>query len=112
MDENPDVGLVHCAVRHIDEAGTPLQLQRLYETDRVDREQDMLKRLLLTGCKVNPAGVMVRRSLYTKLGKFVEEIVWGVDWHMWIHIALDGPWLIFRGHWHATGNISKAELLR
>jgi len=91
MNENPDVGLVHCSVRHIDEAGSPLQLQRLYETDRVDREWDLLKRLLLTGCKVNPAGVMVRRSIYISLGKFTDEIVWGSDWHMWIRIALNGP---------------------
>jgi hypothetical protein len=34
---------------------------------------------------------MVRRSAYAAAGRFSEEIVWGVDWHMWIRVALAGP---------------------
>jgi glycosyltransferase involved in cell wall biosynthesis len=91
IDANPDVGLVHCAVQHVDTNLAPLHLQSLFDEDRVDREGDLLRRLLLDGCVVNPCGVMVRRSVYERIGRFTEEIVWGVDWHMWIRVALCGP---------------------
>jgi hypothetical protein len=31
---------------------------------------------------------MVRRQVYDLVGPFTERIVWGVDWHMWLRIAL------------------------
>jgi hypothetical protein len=91
LDAHPDVGMVHCAVQHVDQNLAPLHLQSLAKEDRIDRNGSLLRRLLLDGCVVNPCGVMVRRSVYEKVGKFTEEIVWGVDWHMWIRVALAGP---------------------
>lgn len=91
LDAHTDVGLVHCAVQHADTALAPLHVQRLYDEDRVDREEDLLRRLLLDGCVVNPCGVMVRRGVYDEVGRFTEHIVWGVDWHMWIRAALCAP---------------------
>lgn len=91
IHRNPDVGLVHCSVRHIDRDGKELHLQRLFDSDRVDREGEILRKLLIDGCVVNPSGVMVPRKVYESIGKFTDEIVWGVDWHMWIRIALDWP---------------------
>jgi glycosyltransferase involved in cell wall biosynthesis len=91
MESNPDVGLVHCDVQHIDEGGTALQLQRLFDGDLVDRGDVVLRRLLLEGCVINPAGVMVRRDAYEAVGRFTDRVVWGVDWHMWIRVALEWP---------------------
>jgi glycosyltransferase involved in cell wall biosynthesis len=91
LDEHEDVGLVHCAVQHVDEDGKPLHLQRLLDEDRIDRDGVILRRLLLEGCVINPAGVMARRGTYETAGRFTDEIVWGVDWHMWIRIALRSP---------------------
>jgi glycosyltransferase involved in cell wall biosynthesis len=88
LDSHPEVGLVHCAVQHIDQSGSPLQVQKLYDKDRVDSGEVLFNRLVLDGCVVNPAGVMVRRSAYDAVGGFTEKIVWGVDWHMWMRIAL------------------------
>jgi glycosyltransferase involved in cell wall biosynthesis len=88
LENNPAVGLVHCSVQHIDASGLPLHLQQLYSEDRVDSGDVLLRRLLLDGCVVNPAGVLVRRSVYESVGPFTERIVWGVDWHMWMRIAL------------------------
>jgi hypothetical protein len=51
----------------------------------------ILRHLLLDGCVISPAGVTVRRSVYEKVGSFTDEIVWGVDWHMWIRIAIRFP---------------------
>jgi glycosyltransferase involved in cell wall biosynthesis len=91
FDANEDVGLVHCAVRHVDEAGQPITLQRLFSSDRVDRNGQTLRHLLLDGCVISPAGVTVRRTVYESVGRFTDRIVWGVDWHMWIRIALRSP---------------------
>ena len=87
-DRHYEVGLVHCAVQHIDDCGRRLHLQRLYDEDRIDSGDILVRRLLLEGCVVNPAGVMVRRRLYEAVGPFSDKIIWGVDWHMWLRIAL------------------------
>jgi glycosyltransferase involved in cell wall biosynthesis len=91
LDANEDVGLVHCAVRHVDEAGQPLALQRLFDDDKIDRDSETLRHLLLDGCVISPAGVTVRRAVYEDVGRFTDSIVWGVDWHMWIRVALRHP---------------------
>ena len=91
LDANPDVGLFHCSVRHIDEAGNPGDLQQLFDADTIDRDELTLRHLLLDGCVISPAGVTVRRTIYDRVGEFTDQIVWGVDWHMWIRIALDSP---------------------
>jgi glycosyltransferase involved in cell wall biosynthesis len=88
LDRHPQVGLVHCSVQHISQNNSPLYLQKLYDADVIDAEEKLLRKLLLDGCVVNPAGVMVRREVYETVGKFTEQIVWGVDWHMWTRIAL------------------------
>jgi glycosyltransferase involved in cell wall biosynthesis len=91
LGANQDAALVSCSVRHIDEDGSPLELQRLFDEDTIDREEVVLRRLLLDGCVINPAGVTVRRAVYDRVGPFTDKIVWGVDWHMWIRIALGSP---------------------
>jgi glycosyltransferase involved in cell wall biosynthesis len=91
LDQNSDVGLVHCAVRHIDENGHELSLQQLYKNDFIDREERLLRTLLLEGCAVNPVGVLARKTVYKKVGNFTDKIVWGVDAHMWTRIALNFP---------------------
>jgi glycosyltransferase involved in cell wall biosynthesis len=105
LDHNPAVGLVHCSVQHIDQSGALLNLQTLYDDDRLESGEVLFKRLLLEGCVVNPAGVMVRREIYDELGPFTEDIVWGVDWHMWMRVALHSqvayltePLALYRQH--------------
>lgn len=88
LEVHPDVGLVHCSVQHVDQSGSALQVQKLYELDRIESGEVLFNRLVIDGCVVNPAGVMVRRSAYEAVGRFTEQIVWGVDWHMWMRIAL------------------------
>lgn len=91
LEDHADVGLVHCSVQHIDDEGRPLHIQRLYTEDRIGPGDEMVRRLLIEGCVVNPAGVMVRRQAYERAGRFAEQIVWGIDWHMWLRIALEWP---------------------
>ncbi|MGH7820470.1 MAG: glycosyltransferase [Candidatus Binatia bacterium] len=89
MDEKPEVGLVHCAVQRIDQDGRSLQCQRSYPQDGIREGVELFRRLLDEGCVINPAGVMCRKSVLEKVGGFSEEIVWGVDWHMWLRIAMN-----------------------
>jgi glycosyltransferase involved in cell wall biosynthesis len=91
LDRHPQIGLLHCVVQHVSQDGSHLHLQKLYEADVIDAEEKLLRKLLLEGCVVNPAGVMVQRKVYEAVGKFTEQIVWGVDWHMWTRIALRYP---------------------
>jgi glycosyltransferase involved in cell wall biosynthesis len=91
LEDHEDVGLVHCATQHVDENGAPLQLQRLFDRDLIDRDDTTLRRLLIEGCVINPAGVIVRTDIYGAVGGFTDQVVWGVDWHMWLRIALERP---------------------
>jgi glycosyltransferase involved in cell wall biosynthesis len=91
LEIHQDVGLVHSAVQHVDEQGRPLALQQLFSDDRVDRYDETLRHLLVDGCVISPAGVTVRRAVYEHVGRFTGRIVWAVDWHMWIRIALRYP---------------------
>src|SRR5690242_13446578 len=70
LDAHEDVGLVHCAVQYIGERGEPRALQRLFDEDTIDRDGVTLRRLLLDGCVISPAGVMVRRAAYEAVGQF------------------------------------------
>lgn len=88
LDKHPEVGLVHCSVQHIDANGDPIVLQRLYETDRVEPGEALWRELVVRGCVVNPAGVMVRKAAYKAVGSFTTSVHWGIDWHMWIRIAI------------------------
>ena len=87
LSTRPDVGLVHCAIEHIADGGAPLTFQRLFDEDRVTRGDDFFRRLIVEGCLINPAGVMVRRTLYEKVGGFTTDVLWGIDWHMWLRIC-------------------------
>jgi glycosyltransferase involved in cell wall biosynthesis len=90
MDRHPEVALLFCCAQHIDAEGKPLRLQAAFAEDIVDDGMVLARLLLLKGCEVNPAGVLVRRSAYEAVGRFTEAIVWGVDWHMWVRLALRG----------------------
>jgi glycosyltransferase involved in cell wall biosynthesis len=91
LDAHSEVGLLHCTTQHIDGTGRPLTVQRLLDEDLIDLDGIILRHLLLDGCVINPAGVLVRREAYEQAGAFTPKIVWGVDWHMWIRIALRWP---------------------
>lgn len=90
MDRHPDVSLLFCCAQHVDVDGKPLRRQEAFAADRVEDGSVLARMLLLKGCEVNPAGVLVRRTAYAAVGKFTEAIVWGVDWHMWVRLALRG----------------------
>lgn len=90
LDRFPEASLAHAAVRHIGDDGRFLFLQRLHEIDHLTPGPEFFLRLLREGCLVNPAGVMVRRSAYDRVGAFWEGVAWGTDWDMWLRLSLSG----------------------
>lgn len=90
LDAAPDAVWLFCCAEHVDAVGRHLRLQSAYAESRCVPGQDLARRLLLEGCLINPAGVLARRSAYEAVGRFTEAIVWGVDWHMWVRLALHG----------------------
>ena len=105
LDEHPAAAMVHCTAEHVDADGGHLHLQRVWRQSGVYPGRDLARRLLLEGCIVNPAGVLVRKSAYAAVGKCTEAVVRGVDWHMWTRLALHGdvaylaePLALYREH--------------
>ena len=88
--EQKEVVFVHSAVEHVDAEGRPLFVTRLFPEHRLLDGEEVFRTLLLEGCVVNPAGTMVRRTAYQRVGLFTEAVVWGVDWHMWLRLSLEG----------------------
>ena len=90
LDGNPDAVLLHCEVERMDELGRPLSAQQRFTASGKTPSAEAARRLVLEGCFVNPAGVMLRRSAVQEAGTFSENIVWAVDWHMWLRLAKQG----------------------
>lgn len=90
LDATPKAAWLFCGAEHVDVDVRHLRFQRAYPEGRHVPGRELARRLLLEGCLINPAGVLVRRSAYAAVGRFTEAIVWGVDWHMWTRLALHG----------------------
>jgi glycosyltransferase involved in cell wall biosynthesis len=91
LEREASAALVFCAVDFIDETSRTVGTQKRYDRDTLVPQSEAYRRLILEGCIVNPAGVLMRRSAREAVGEFTEEILWGVDWHMWCRFALHGP---------------------
>jgi hypothetical protein len=39
---------------------------------------------------LNPAGVLLQTAAIRRAGPFTDRIQWGIDWHMWMRLALLG----------------------
>jgi glycosyltransferase involved in cell wall biosynthesis len=90
LESEPRVSFVHCAVRLIDGSGADLGTRRLYPDDTTIAGQEFFRRLATEGCLVNPAGVLVRAEALRRAGRFSEQVRWGIDWHMWLRLSLQG----------------------
>lgn len=88
LDSNRDVGLVYCAAKIISPEGTAMGVNRTNSHDFTESGKALIRRLLLDGCVVNPSGNLFRRSLWDSVGGFSDKIVWGVDRHLWIRLAI------------------------
>lgn len=82
--DNPNVGLVYCAVEYIDEAGTSLGTNRTGRRGRVLRSIALLEgTIVLAGGST----AVVRRACFDRAGGFDLEMSTAADWDMWRRIA-------------------------
>jgi glycosyltransferase involved in cell wall biosynthesis len=88
LDEHPRVGMVHCAVREVDEQGRQRQVVRAYPTTRtLDGKQEFVR--YLKGHNVCCSSVMARRTIYRDAGPFDPRYL-TADFLMWMKLALRG----------------------
>lgn len=90
LDRCPEAGLAFGGVRLIDQAGAPLG-ERVLQPDAGLLPVPQLLRALLFGCVVNPVTPVVRRAAYAAVGEFNDALTWGIDWDMWLRLALRSP---------------------
>lgn len=88
FDENPDVVLVHCGVREIDENDLPLTGEVLRGcTGDVHRDL-ILQRPAISG---GGSGAMFARWAFDSVGGFDTRFSTSADWHLWLRITRLGP---------------------
>jgi glycosyltransferase involved in cell wall biosynthesis len=84
FERHPDVGLVYCGVRHVDETGRLLP-QQGWAKD----EGDVFPRLVL-GNLIHPLVAVVRREPVERAGGFDETLTSAEDWDLWLRISRAG----------------------
>lgn len=78
-----------CRTRYIDEHGTPRGATRSYRAGTGLWTKALP--LLSVSNRIRPAGIVVRRSAYEKVGGFREDLPHAADWEMWTRLAAMGP---------------------
>jgi glycosyltransferase involved in cell wall biosynthesis len=83
--DRPQLGLVHCGLRHIDEHGNPLRdAPDWMPSKRGDIFSAMLNEFYLIAA---PSSVVARRDLVMKVGGFDESLVLSEGRDLWMRLA-------------------------
>ncbi|MEJ7766830.1 MAG: glycosyltransferase [Chitinophagaceae bacterium] len=85
----PEAGAAFTKYVHIDDMNVELEPGK----DKILEEPGIIENFLLTiatGQKLQPPAIVVKRSVYEKLGGFF-AVHYGEDWEMWIRIAANFP---------------------
>ena len=86
---DPEMVAAVCRTRFIDAEGTPGPTSRSYRrgtgvwTDAVEA--------MAVSNRIRPPGIVVRRSVYERIGGFREDLPHAADWEMWTRLAASGP---------------------
>jgi len=89
FDRSPEIGAAFCRQMFIDEAGGRLSLSPL-EQEASGILEDSLRRLASEQRIMTPS-IVVRRSVYERLGGFDRRLACAEDWEMWVRIAAHYP---------------------
>lgn len=89
FDSHPAIGMAFCRHQYIDEAGT------VDKTSRLERRSngvlsDWLARITEKS-RFQCAAAVVRRSVYESIGTYRHDLVYALDWEMWVRIAIHYP---------------------
>lgn len=88
LRSDPNLAAAFCRHAFIDASGQT--------THVVDEEQNYCGvwenfRELAYGQRIQCAAIAVRREVYQKIGGFLPDLVYTLDWEMWMRIAIHGP---------------------
>ena len=89
FDKFSDIGAAFTKYAHIDENGTELEPGK----DKILNEPGVVENflfLIAMGQQLQPPAIVVKRTVYEKLGGFF-AVHYGEDWEMWIRIAANFP---------------------
>jgi glycosyltransferase involved in cell wall biosynthesis len=111
---DPEVGVVYCTVKYMDESGAPLQMEvrDLMAPRRGWITAEIFKDNLIPFC-----ATLVRKECFAKVGVMDTAFRMGIDWDLWLRMSVhykfdyvDEPLLHYRvGH---AGQMSKNFLVR
>jgi glycosyltransferase involved in cell wall biosynthesis len=87
---HPEIGAWACRVIYMDEGGHWMGLSELETRGPQVLRQDFVARLLVEQ-RLYFVSLLVRRSVYERLGGFRPELPLCLDWDMWKRIALNTP---------------------
>ncbi len=89
FEKEPSVGAAFCRTSFINATGQPL---KSFEGQRRTAGvlENWLERIAVKNL-MQPPGVVVRRSVYEKLGGFHPKLIHSCDWEMWTRIAAHSP---------------------
>lgn len=85
-DSHPLLGAIMCRTINVDESGHWLGLPDIEARNPDVLGEDFFARLFLH-CRIQFAGMLVRRSVYEQLGGFRPQLRSCADWDMWKRIA-------------------------
>lgn len=102
LEAQPEVGLVHTAIRYIDQQGKDLQHGLNVRGEGSIWEEVVLN--MPVRCGSTP---LIRRSCFTEVGNFETSLQFSEEWDMWIRIArrfhfaiINEPLVFYRQHEH------------
>jgi glycosyltransferase involved in cell wall biosynthesis len=87
--ERPDVGAAFCQHLWIDEHGNWFRVSPL-ERRTPGVIEDWLEKIAKSQ-RIECASIVIRREIYEHLGGFTTDLVFALDWEMWVRIAAHYP---------------------
>jgi glycosyltransferase involved in cell wall biosynthesis len=89
LDNHPEAGAAFVQPAYVDATGRPLPIG-VQVADHPGILDDWLEHIFV-GLKFACVGVVVRRSVYERLGGFDSQFRYCLDWDMWQRIAVSTP---------------------
>lgn len=89
FEDHPDIGMAFCRHEYIDEAGNTEKISR-YERRNAGRLKNWLRRIT-ERTRLQCVAAVVRKSVYGHIGTYRSDLVYSLDWEMWVRIASRYP---------------------
>ena len=86
---DPEVVAAVCRTRFIDADGKPGPTSRSYRTGTGVWTGALESEAVSN--RIRPPGIVVRRSVYERIGGYREDLPHAADWEMWTRVASTGP---------------------